>query len=38
MDDKDMLEDLMMIAINQGTVRSKIGERKTNMEILTGGD
>ena len=36
MDDKDMLEDLMMIAINQGISQVE-KEKKDNMKPLTGG-
>lgn len=36
MDDKDMLEDLMMIAINKG-IKSVEKEKEDNMKSLTGG-
>lgn len=36
MDDKDMLEDLMMIAINQGISQVE-KEKEDNMKSLTGG-
>lgn len=36
MNDKDMLEDLMMIAINKG-IKSVEKEKEDNMKSLTGG-
>ena len=36
MDDKDMLEDLMMIAVNQG-IKKVEKEKEDNMKSLTGG-